>query len=257
MSILFDEIAFGPVKSRRFGLSLGINLLPLDNKICNFDCIYCECGWTNLKGVTNKFIPKKDILSAIDTRLAELKEKGIKPDAITFAGNGEPTMHPDFAKIMDGTIVLRNKYFPEVKLVVLSNATLIGNKDVFDALQKTDIKVLKLDAGSDELFRLIDQPRSSKSIDWYIEKLKSFKGELYLQTIFLTGTHRNKNVDNTTEDEVNKWLGHIKEIKPAHVMIYTIDREPPSSTIHKAKPAVLEKICRQVNESGFSAKVYS
>lgn len=256
MSILFDEIAFGPVKSRRFGLSLGINLLPLDNKICNFDCIYCECGWTNLKSVVNKFIPKEDIIKAIDKRLKELKEKNIVPDAITFAGNGEPTMHPDFSEIMDETIRLRNQYFPKIKIVVLTNATLIGNKNVFDALQKTDIKVLKLDAGSDELFRLIDQPRSSKPIAWYVEKLKNFKGGLYIQTIFLKGTHHDKSVDNTGDDEVGKWINLLKEIKPQLVMIYTIDRDPPSGTIRKAEAAVLEGICKKVNEAGIPAKVY-
>lgn len=257
MSILFDEIAFGPVKSRRFGLSLGINLLPLDNKICNFDCIYCECGWTNLKNVVNKFIPKQDIVRAIENRLKELQEKNIQPDAITFAGNGEPTMHPDFSEIMDETIRLRNLYFPKVKIVVLSNATLIGNKDVFDALQKTDIKVLKLDAGSNELFRLIDQPRSSKPIEWYTEKLKKFKGGLYIQTIFLKGTQNGKNVDNTSEEEVGRWINLLKEINPQQVMIYTIDREPPSGTIRKAEPEVLERICKKVNDAGIFAKVYS
>lgn len=257
MSILFDEIVFGPVKSRRFGVSLGINLLPLDNKICNFDCIYCECGWTDLKSVQSKFIPKEDVYKAIEIRLNELQIKGEKPDAITFAGNGEPTMHPDFSEIIDKTIELRNKYFPEVKLVVLSNATLIGNKDVFEALQKVDIKVLKLDAGSDDLFRLIDQPRSSKSIQWYVEKLKQFKGELYIQTIFLNGTHNGKSVDNTSDSEIAIWINHLKEIKPSHVMIYTVDREPPSGTIRKADIAKLEFICKKVCDAGISAKVYS
>ncbi len=257
MSILFDQIAFGPIKSRRFGLSLGINLLPLDNKICNFDCIYCECGWTDLKNVTNKFNNKTDILDAINVKLKGMKEEGVKPDAITFAGNGEPTMHPDFSEIIDATIQLRNQYFPDVKLVVLSNATLIGNKDVFEALQKTDIKVLKLDAGTNELFRLIDQPRASKDISWYVEKLKDFHGELYIQTIFLTGLHNGKNVDNTSDAEVNAWLGHLKEIKPAHVMLYTIDREPPSGTIKKVSKEMLDTICSKVKDAGISAAVYS
>lgn len=257
MSILFDQIAFGPIKSRRFGLSLGINLLPLDNKICNFDCIYCECGWTDLKNVSNKFNTKSAVLNAINVKLKELKEQGIKPDAITFAGNGEPTMHPDFSEIVNETIKLRHTYFPEVKIVVLSNASLIGNKSVFDALQKTDIKVLKLDAGSNELFRLIDQPKASKDIGWYVEKLKTFKGELYIQTIFLTGTHEGKSVDNTSDAEVKLWMKHLQEIQPKHVMIYTVDREPPSGSIRKVSNELLEAISKQVNAAGISAAVYS
>ena len=254
--MLFNEIVFGPVNSRRFGRSLGINLLPLDNKICNFNCIYCECGWTNLKSVSSKFIPKNEIIDAMSSQFKELQSKNDIPDVITFAGNGEPTMHPDFAYIIDETIRLRNNYFPGVKIVVLSNSALLGNEDVFKALNKVDLRVMKLDAGTEEQFRQIDQPLSSKKIEWYLEKLKLFKGDLYIQTIFLKGTHGGIKIDNTSDEEVNRWIDLLKEIQPKQVMIYTIDRETPAGGLVKVSEKDLNTICEKVKANGISAKVF-
>lgn len=254
--MLFNEIVFGPVNSRRFGKSLGVNLLPLDNKICNFNCVYCECGWTDLKSVVSKFIPKDQIIAAMTKRFEEISSGSDKPDVITFAGNGEPTMHPDFTAIIDETIRLRNKYLPEVKIVVLSNSALLGNADVMEALQKVDLRVMKLDAGSEEQFRKIDQPLSLKKIEWFVDKLKMFKGNLYIQTIFLRGKHDNAVIDNTSEEEIEKWIGLLKQIQPELVMIYTIDRETPLKGLEKISEKELQKIGDKVNAAGISAKVF-
>jgi wyosine [tRNA(Phe)-imidazoG37] synthetase (radical SAM superfamily) len=166
MAILFDNIVFGPLNSRRFGVSLGINLLPLKNKVCNFNCIYCECGWTDLKSFDINYFDSKEVIAAIEKRFKQLANDNTHIDSITFAGNGEPTMHPQFVTIIDATIELRNLYLPGIKITVLSNATLLGNRSVFDSLKKVDLKVMKLDAGTTDMLIKIDKPLSSKKIDW-------------------------------------------------------------------------------------------
>lgn len=256
MSILFDQIVFGPIHSRRFGNSLGINLLPLTNKICNFNCIYCECGWTDLKSVNDTFFSMKVIREAIEKRFKYISDNKIEIDCITFAGNGEPTMHPNFSEIVDYVISLRDIYFSEKKIVVLSNSALLGNQKVFSALQKVDLRVLKLDAGTEESFQKINKPLSSKKLTWYIEKLKEFKGDLIIQTIFLKGNYQNERIDNTQETEVNSWLNALKEINPKSVMIYTIDRETPAEDLEKISEAELNTIAEKVKSIGIDAQVY-
>ncbi|MBK6522181.1 MAG: radical SAM protein [Sphingobacteriaceae bacterium] len=232
-------------------------MLPLDNKICNFNCIYCECGWTDLRSVESKFIAKDIIVAAMKERFSELSTVKEKPQAITFAGNGEPTMHPDFAWIMDETIRLRNEYLPGVKIVVLSNSALLGKKDVMTALKKADLRVMKLDAGTEEQFDLIDQPLSRKKLPWYINKLKEFNGDLYIQTMFLKGIHEKAFVDNTTDNEVQCWINILKEVQPKLVMIYTIDRETPAKELNKISEELLNKICEKVKLAGIDAKVFN
>lgn len=256
MSILFDQIVFGPIHSRRFGNSLGINLLPLDNKICNFNCIYCECGWTDLKSVNTKFFSLEVITEAIEKRFKYISENKIEIDCITFAGNGEPTMHPNFSEIVDYVISLKDIYLPGKKIVVLSNSALLGNQKVFSALQKVDLRVLKLDAGTEESFQKINKPLSSKKLTWYIEKLKEFKGDLIIQTIFLKGNFQNERIDNTQETEVNSWLNALKEINPKSVMIYTIDRETPAEDLEKISEVELNTIAEKVKSIGIDAQVY-
>lgn len=256
MSILFNDIVFGPIKSRRFGNSLGINLLPINNKVCNFNCIYCECGWTDLKGTKVNYFAKDTIIKAIEKRFKELKESGELIDSITFAGNGEPTMHPDFDTIIDAVIALRNGYLPDVKITVLSNSALLGNKKVFDALLKIDKRVLKLDAGNTNMLNLIDMPLANRDINWYIEKLKLFNGNVIIQTIFLKGNHNGIYIDNTTDKEVRDWIVALKEIKPKEVMIYTIDRETPATGLEKIEKEKLNEICLTLNKEGISANVY-
>ena len=254
--MLFHEIIFGPIESRRFGTSLGINLLPLDNKICNFNCIYCECGWTDLRAVDSKFFPEKHIVDAMEKRFSEISQEEKKPQAITFAGNGEPTMHPAFDRIIEKTVELRDKYLPGIKIVVLSNAALLSNKKVFNALAKADLRVMKLDAGSEELFQLIDQPLSLKKLNDYVEKLREFNGKLSIQTIFLKGRYKNVYIDNTSDAEVDKWIGLLKKIRPESVMIYTIDRATPAQELEKITEEKLNEICRKVTDAGINAKVY-
>ena len=256
MSILFSDIVFGPIKSRRFGNSLGINLLPLENKVCNFNCIYCECGWTDLKKVKVNYFDTNIIVTAIEKRFKELQKNKESIDSITFAGNGEPTMHPDFDKIIDAVISLRNSYLPGVKITVLSNSALLGKNKVFNALLKVDKRVLKLDAGNTNMLNLIDMPLAKRDINWYIEKLKLFNGDLNIQTIFLKGTYNEKFIDNTSNEEINTWISALKEIKPKEVMIYTIDRETPASNLEKIKKDKLDEICLTLNREGIIANVY-
>ncbi|MEO8759379.1 MAG: radical SAM protein [Bacteroidia bacterium] len=257
MAILFNDIVFGPIKSRRFGNSLGINLLPLTNKVCNFNCIYCECGWTNLKSIEVNYFSFEEIIEAIKLRFKNIAEEKTQIDCITFAGNGEPTMHPKFAEIIDAVIALRNKYLSKIKIAVLSNSALLGKKSVFEALKKVDLRVMKLDAASDNMFRKIDMPLSSKPVSWFINKLKEFKGDLIIQTIFLKGLYNNEIIDNTNEDEVNLWLKALQEINPKSVMIYTIDRETPVKELEKIPAEDLNNICAQVTNLGITANVYT
>ncbi len=257
MAILFDSIVFGPIKSRRFGVSLGINFLPLKNKVCNFNCIYCECGWTDLKSFDISYFSASDILSAIEDRFKKISSDKTPIDSITFAGNGEPTMHPKFSIIIDEVIKLRNLYLPGVKISVLSNSTLLGNQSVFDSLKKVDAKVMKLDAGTTEMLIKIDKPLSSKNIDWYIQKLKELTGELIIQTIFLKGFNDGEYIDNTTPEELAAWIKALKEIKPKSVMIYTIDRDTPVKTLEKIPIEKLNSICEMVIANGIDAKVYN
>lgn len=257
MAILFDDIVFGPLKSRRFGTSLGINLLPITNKVCNFNCIYCECGWTDLKSAEVTYLDTEKILEAIEQRFSKIASEKMPLDCITFAGNGEPTMHPKFAEIIDAVLILRDKYLPGIKVAVLSNSALLGNTKVFNALKKVDLRVMKLDAGSNNLFTKINKPLSSKNIEWYVEKLKEFKGNLIIQTIFLKGTYNNEYIDNTGDEEVKQWIKLLKEINPEQVMIYTIDRETPAKQLEIIPVEKLNAICEKVNAAGIKAKVYS
>lgn len=256
MAILFHDIVFGPIKSRRFGTSLGINLLPLENKVCNFNCIYCECGWTDLKQGKITYFPKDKIKTTIENRFSEAAKIHELIDSITFAGNGEPTMHPDFLEIMKSTVALRNKYLPKVQITVLSNSALLGNKKVMEGLLLADKRVMKLDAGSNQLLNEINLPLSNRDIKWYIEKLKSFKGDLIIQTIFLKGYNAGKYIDNTTPEELNQWINALLEIKPKEVMIYTIDRETPLKELEKINQKKLQEICDMVNKHGIKATVY-
>lgn len=255
-TILFDEIVFGPVHSRRLGVSLGMNLLPVDGKVCSFDCIYCECGY-NVDHRAHKGLPtREEVYEALEKRLAAMHEKGERLDVITFAGNGEPTLHPQFAAIIDDTMALRNIYYPDAKVSVLSNATRIDRPDVFDALNKVDNNILKLDSCFDETVRLIDVPASASfSVEKLIKGLCRFKGNLIVQTLFLQGEHNGKIIDNTTEKELLPWLEALRRIAPQEVMIYTIDRETPEKALRKAAPEKLDEIARRVEAMGIKAQV--
>ncbi len=242
MSILFHDIIFGPISSRRLGYSLGINLLPISSKICTFNCIYCECGWNPDKTLDTGFNKREDVYNALENRLVEIKENNEPLDVLTFAGNGEPTLHPQFSEIIDDVITLRNKYFPEKKIAVLSNATTLSNKKITTALKKIDLPILKLDSAIENTFRIINKPSDSFNFQDYINNLSSFKNNIIIQTMFLRGEINGHNVDNTSENELNKWIEVVKKLNPINVMIYSIDREPPAKRLIKIQPEELKKI---------------
>jgi wyosine [tRNA(Phe)-imidazoG37] synthetase (radical SAM superfamily) len=254
-TFLFDKIIFGPVISRRLGVSLGINLLPNTQKLCNFNCIYCECGWNpdvKKKGT----IPKvQEVVNHLEAKLQDMKLKNEKLDVITFAGNGEPTMHPYFEKIIESTIALRNKYFPEVKIAVLSNATLVHKTEIFDALNLIDMNILKIDSAFEETCRLLNQPAGYYSINEIVTNLQKFKGKLIIQTMFIKGTYKGILFDNTTKKEIEAWLEIVKKISPSHVMIYTIARDTPADGIEKISSEELLKIAALVESAGISVSV--
>jgi wyosine [tRNA(Phe)-imidazoG37] synthetase (radical SAM superfamily) len=255
---LFHDIVFGPVRSRRFGVSLGINLLPLNTKVCSFNCIYCECGLTPEcpEPGSGGFYPREIIRQSMELRFEKMKVDGIKPDNITFAGNGEPTLHPEFPGIIDDTIELRNRFFPDSKITVLSNATTLKDASIDDALLKVDNNVLKLDAGTDEYMQLINDPLGSINLDEVVKDLKRFNGNLIIQSLFLRGRINGKYFDSSGEENLGAWLEHVKEISPKLVMIYPIDRATPLDGLEKLSHTELDRIADRVNELGIKTDVY-
>ncbi|MDL2303279.1 radical SAM protein [Dysgonomonas sp. OttesenSCG-928-D17] len=255
-TILFHEIVFGPIHSRRLGSSLGMNLLPYDGKLCSFDCIYCECGYNEDFRTKTRLPDRENVRAALEDKLIQLQKEGTPIDVITFAGNGEPTVHPQFAEIIDDTIVLRDKYYPNAKISVLSNAMHAGKQKVFDALTKVDNNILKLDSAIPDTVRLIDRPNSPEySIEKQIELFKRFNGNFIMQTMFLKGSHKGKIVDNTTEEEISAWLEAVKAANPSEVMIYSIDRETPEKNLEKVPVEKLKEIGRWVEALGIKASV--
>jgi len=256
-TFLFNEIIFGPVKSRRLGVSLGINLLPAERKICNFNCIYCECGWTGDSGKNLSNLPsRREVYKALESKLLLMKEKKQHPDVITYAGNGEPTLHPEFPGIIDDSIELRNKYFPDARIAVLSNATAIRNPEVREALLKVDQNILKFDSACDNTIQRHNQPARKIIAAELIKELKGFNGRLIVQTLFLRGYYKGSVIDNTTPEELGGWLKAIDEIRPAEVMIYTISRDTPEGgQLEKIPLFELQAIAKMVNVLGIKTQV--
>lgn len=255
MTVIYPSPIFGPVHSRRLGVSLGINLLPSDGKCCSFDCIYCECGFNHDFVPKQKMPTREEVGTALEAQLAKMKKEGIAPNVLTFAGNGEPTLHPHFAAIIDDTIALRNKYFPEAKVSVLTNATQIAKQSVFDALCKVDNNICKLDTVSADYIQRIDRPNGSYDVKKIIEQLKAFGNRCVIQTMFMKGEHDGKSADNTGDAFVQPWLKAIAEIQPREVMIYTIDRETPAHQLQKATSAELDAIGARVEQLGIHCSV--
>ena len=253
--ILFDQLIFGPIHSRRLGLSLGVNLLPIDAKICSFDCIYCECGFNTT--MQDSPIPSREqVYQALEAKLKEMMEEGQIPDVITFAGNGEPTLHKDFEGIIDDTIALRNKFCPTAKVSVLSNSTRIHKPHVFSALNKVDNNILKFDSAIERTMQLMDRPTGKHiNVAWFIEHLKKFEGRLIIQTMFLRGEINGERLDNTTAEEVEAWLNALEEIRPQQVMIYSLDREAPTQNLEKVTVEELNLIAEKIRERGFDVSV--
>lgn len=255
MTVIYPSPIFGPIHSRRLGVSLGINLMPGDGKCCSFDCIYCECGFNH------DFVPhqprptKEEVHEALEAQLVKMQADGPSPDVLTFAGNGEPTLHPDFAAIIDDTIALRDKYFPDAKVSVLSNSTQIVRQEVFDALCRVDNNMCKLDTVSPDYIHMVDRPNGHYVPEEIISQLRKFGKRCIIQSMFMKGEFQGESTDNTTEEFVAPWLETIKSIGPKEVMVYTIDRETPAHGLLKASHEDLDSIGDRVRALGIPCKV--
>lgn len=253
--IVYPSPIFGPIHSRRLGVSLGINLMPADGKMCNFDCVYCECGFNKDHRPHLKRPTRAEVAAALEAQLKKMQAEGPQPDVLTFAGNGEPTGHPDFAGIIDDTIALRNRYFPNARVSVLSNATLAVRPEVHAALLKVDNNILKLDTVSADYIRRVDRPTGAYSVEAVIEALHAFGGHVIVQSLFMKGLSEGVSVDNTTDDYVLPWLEAVKHIAPSMVMVYTIDRATPDPDLRKATHEELDRIAALVREAGIEVEV--
>lgn len=255
-TFLFDEIIFGPVKSRRLGVSLGVNLLPTDSKVCSFDCIYCECGWNPKAREKKAELPSRDLVAnELEQKLKAMQEKGELPDVITFAGNGEPTLHPEFEGVIDDTIALRNQFAPNCRIAVLTNATMIHREPVVRALQKIEDNILKLDSAIESTVQALDCPVGHYNLEKTIELLQQFGKQAIIQTLFLQGSYKGQTIDNTTEEELTAWLQALKKINPGQVMIYTIARDTPAQGLQKVSMEKLNAIAKRAEEAGFEVQV--
>lgn len=253
-TVLYPSPIFGPVKSRRLGVSLGINLLPGDGKVCTFDCLYCECGFNADHRPHAKLPTRRQVAEALELKLKQMQAEGPTPDVLTFAGNGEPTAHPDFAAIIDDTLALRNRYFPHAKVSVLTNATRIVRDDVFEALKRVDNNIVKLDTIDREYIARIDRPVGQYDLDAIVARMRAFEGQCVVQTMFMKGTDaQGLPVDNTTPDYVDPWIDAVASIAPREVMIYTIDRETPLHHLQKASPDELDHIVKLLEKRGIKA----
>lgn len=252
MSMMREEIVFGPIYSRRLGSSLGINLLPEKGKLCNFDCIYCECGW-NADGRDDRHIPDAEALRhALDLKLRECAGTGAKIDSITFSGDGEPTLNPDFERIIDITLELRDRYYPQAKVSVLTNATRLHRPDVRRALQKVDNPILKLDAPTTELVRKINCPQGEYDVASVVEDMKLFNGDFILQTMFL----RSDDFDSSSPEVLDGWMNIVRELRPREVMVYTIARPTPQSGLKKFTEAEMRMLVQPLIDDNIIVKIY-
>ena len=250
--MLFQSIIYGPIHSRRLGTSLGVELMPLEHKLCTFDCVYCECGWN--QPVSHPVLPsRQEVRQALEKALSALETP---LSTITFSGNGEPTLHPDFLDIIRDTCALRDRYCPNAQVSVLSNSTQLGRPDVVEALRLCDNRILKLDAATDEMMRRIDQPVNSQlTVATILTWLKQFNGDFTLQTCFLRGTHNGQIINNTTPEELDAWYKAVEQIRPKQIMIYVIDRQTPEPHLSKLTRMEMEAIAAPLREKGFAVQI--
>lgn len=255
-TVLFTSTIFGPIHSRRLGTSLGVNLMPADGKVCSFDCLYCEAGF-NAQGPGTKGIPPRtEVARLLEDKLAEMRNQNLQLDVITFSGNGEPTLHPDFNGVVDDVLLLRDKYYPEAKVSVLSNATRLQSTGVVEALRKVDNNILKLDSALDETVKIIDRPVSPEyRVADVVEGMKQFDGHCIVQTMMLRGEHNGITIDNTTDCEIEALINACKEIAPREVMLYSIDRKTPAEHLVKVQRDELEKIAQRFIDAGLKVQV--
>lgn len=247
----FDDIVFGPIFSRRLGSSLGVNLLPSKGKLCNFDCVYCECGW-NKDGIAERVFPRlEEVKAALEEKMSKAASEGVPVDSITFSGNGEPTMNPDFPEIVDVTLELRDRFFPDAKVSVLSNATLIGRPAVAEALMKVDNPILKIDASSDSLIAQINKPVGRYRLDEVVEAMMKFEGRFVLQTMFL----KSPDFDTAEPDALDKWMEIVRKVKPREIMVYTIDRDTPDKSLAKYTVEEMTAFVQPLIDEGFRIQI--
>ena len=246
-----EEVVFGPIRSRRLGSSLGINLLPEKGKICTFDCIYCECGW-NKDGRDDTQLPSAErVRNALETKLKQCKATGIPIDSSTFSGDGEPTINPEFPQIIDDTIALRDKYYPNSKITVLSNATMVHKPEVFNALRKVDNPTMKIDAPTNALVEKINHPTPGYDIHRVVEALKQFDGNFILQTMFL----KSKDFDSSSPEVLNGWMEIVRTLKPREIMVYTIDRPTPEVGLQKFTVEEMRALVQPLIDEGFTLQI--
>lgn len=246
-----EETVFGPIKSRRLGNSLGINLMPVNGKICSFDCIYCECGW-NRDGKDDIRIPSaKDVREALEAKLQQMKEERTPVDSFTFSGDGESTLHPSFPQIIDDTISLRDRYYPLAKVSVLSNATQVHRPEIFAALRKVDNPIMKIDAPTNALVEKINHPAPGYDVNRVVEALKQFNGDFILQTMFL----RSKDFDSSSPEVLNGWMDIVRLLNPREVMAYTIDRPTPEEGLQKFTVEEMRTLLEPLIKEGFNLQI--
>ena len=256
--MLFNNIVYGPIHSRRLGTSLGVELMPLDHKLCTFNCVYCECGWNT--PVSHPVLPtREEVRKALEDKLSnELQQPQTTSniDVITFSGNGEPTLHPDFLGIIEDTCALRDRYCPTAKVSVLSNSTQLGRPDVMQALRLCDNRILKLDAATDEMMHRIDLPVNAElTVARIMTWLQSFNGDFILQTCFLRGEHNGLPIDNTTPEELSAWYQAVETLRPKQIMIYVIDRKTPEEHLQKIPREEMERIAAPLIAKGFDVQI--
>lgn len=250
--MLFDKIIYGPIHSRRLGVSLGINLMPVDHKLCTFNCVYCECGF-NTPCVLPKMPSYEEYIQALEQKLSAMDQT---PDVLTFSGNGEPTLHPDFLRIVKGTCLLRDRYCPNAKISVLSNSTQLFREDVREGLKLADNRILKLDSAIDATMRLIDQPvNTALTVAMIAKYLEEWQGDFILQTCFLRGEYLGKQIDNTTSRELAAWYDMVRRLRPKQVMIYVIDRATPVATLTKLTREEMEQIAAPLIQEHFNIQI--
>ncbi|MDE6403144.1 MAG: radical SAM protein [Muribaculaceae bacterium] len=249
--VLFHSTIFGPIHSRRLGTSLGVNLMPNDGKVCTFDCLYCEAGF-NAQGPGTTGLPTRTQVAAdLEAKLAAMQADGQQLDVITFSGNGEPTLHPDFEGIIDDTMALRDRYYPEARVSVLSNATRLDHPDVVRALNRVDNNILKLDSALSATVAMLDRPTSpAYDVNRVISQLAGFGNRCIVQTMLLRGTHDGHAIDNTTPAEIDALIEAYRAINPAEVMLYSIDRPTPARELTKVTHEELEAIADRIRRAG-------
>ena len=254
-TIIYDSPVFGPIHSRRLGISLGINLLPKGGKFCSFDCIYCECGLNKERRTKNPLPTADEVVEGLESKLQELKAEGIVPDVLTFAGNGEPTLHPHFPEIVDRVLKVRDIYCPSAKLSILSNATQIRRPEIREALLNFDNNILKLDTVNPIYINNVDRPQGHYDVEEQIRCLELFHGKCIIQTMLMKGEYEGKDLDNTGEQYVAPYLEALARIKPQAVMLYTLDRETPVAGLEKATPEAMEAIAARIRALGIEVSI--